>query len=59
MCGCERSVGTSAGWRASIVDLLEREPAVGLHEIDQAEVSRAEHHGVAARHVVLLALGGL
>ena len=40
----------------AVVDLLEGEPAVELHEIDEPEVAGAEHDDVAIGDVVLRAL---
>ena len=37
----------------ALVDLLEREPAALLHQIDEAEVARAHHDDVAVGDVVL------
>ena len=54
-CGCARSAGTSCGWRC--VDLLERQPAALLHQVDEPEVARAEHDDVAVGDVVLGPLG--
>ena len=39
--------------RMALVDLLERQPAALLHQIDEAEVARAEHDDVAVGDVVL------
>ena len=45
--------------RMATLDLLERHPALLLHEVDQAEVSRPQDHHLAAGDVVLGALGRL
>ena len=37
----------------AFLDLLERQPSLFLHQVDQAEVARAEHDHVAAGHVFL------
>ena len=37
----------------ALVDLLERQPAALLHQVDEAEVARAEHDDVAVGDVVL------
>ncbi len=37
----------------AFVDLLEREPAAFLHQVDEAEVARAEHDDIAVGDVVL------
>ena len=39
--------------RVALVDLLERQPAALLHQVDEAEVARAEHDDVAVGDVVL------
>jgi uncharacterized membrane protein len=36
-----------------LVDLLERQAAAFLHQVDEAEVARAEHDGVAVGNVVV------
>jgi len=37
----------------AFLDLLERQPPLLLHEIDQAEVARSEDHHLAVGDVVL------
>ena len=54
MCGCSRSAGISCGM--ALVDLLERQPPRLLHQVDEAEVPRAEDDDLAAADVVLGAL---
>ncbi len=44
MCGCERRAGIEP--RMARVDLLERQPARLLHQVDQPEVARSEHDDV-------------
>src|SRR4051794_1329761 len=39
--------------RVPLVDLLERQPALLLHQVDEAEVARAEHDDIAVGDVVL------
>ena len=43
--------------RVARVDLLERQPAALLHQVDEPEVARAEHDDVAVGDVVLGLLG--
>ena len=43
--------------RVALVDLLERQPAALLHEVDEPEVARAEHDDVPVGDVVLGPLG--
>ena len=43
----------------ALVDLLEGEPAIALHQVDEAEVAGPEDHHVAVRDVVLRALARL
>src|SRR4029453_17536673 len=39
--------------RVALLDLLERQPAWFLHEVDEAEIARSEHDGLLARDVLL------
>ena len=43
--------------RVARLDLLERQPAALLHQVDEPEVARAEHDDVLVGHVVLGPLG--
>src|SRR6187431_1732800 len=45
--------------RMSLLDLLEREPALFLHQVNESEVAGTQDHDVAVGHVVLGALGRL
>ncbi len=54
MCGWSRSDGQQAGVKC--LDLLQREPSPLLHQVDEAEVARAEHDHVLVGDVVLRAL---
>ena len=40
----------------ALLDLLERQPALLLHQVDESEVARAQDDGCAIGHVVLGAL---
>ena len=46
-CGCARSAAIRP--RMALVDLLERQPPLLLHQVDEPEVARAEHDHVAGR----------
>ena len=50
-CGCSRSAGMSFGWRASISSSVSR--SLLVHQVDEAEVARAEHDDLLAAHVAL------
>ena len=43
----------------ALVDVLQREPAIALHEVDEPEVAGSEDHDLALRDVGLRALGRL
>src|SRR3954464_6679298 len=45
--------------RVALVDVLERHALRALHEVDEAQVARAEDDHVALGRLLVLALGGL
>ena len=49
--GARGAPGSARGWRS--LDLLERQPARLVHQVDEPEVARAEHDDVLAGDVVL------
>ena len=50
MCGCSRSAGSRL--RVALVDLLERQAAALLHQVDQAEVAGRQRDHVLLAELV-------